>query len=355
MSNAYVKAVEGLKLSQSAKNSVLAAVREVELHPAPLVKKKKHILRKVLVAAAIAFGAVLLSISAACAVTGVNYFEEIYRFFDNSISPDVIESVEGAAYTSHDITVTVTDVIADGMYTKVRLDINDMRMKNLRAGFKDIEDDGAREMWDVLTTGVAGVQLYDRFGILYPYESAQSVGSSDNDTVAEVLTFMGSPTSPTSMHLFIRSVNGVDGAWDMEFDVTPQENRQYGCDTVYTFSNGTKVQITDVEMYASRAVVKGEYLNYKADANENFVIDGVEHDDSERNSIFGCSLYAEGKAYEMRQLSTDYNIVELQFEPVYGDFDTLELEIGFGRRLSSDGNNDEPIETQKQTLKLTEK
>lgn len=331
--NSYTRAVEEINMSQESLSRTLSAVREAEEHPTEALAPGKKKWKKILLIAAAIIVLLNIGVGTASAIMGVNLYYETYRFFDESINPKYVESYEDIEATSNDIKVVVTDAISDGYNTIIRLDIDDPNLK------LNMEEDD----YFAGSMGVGGAELYDEFGNRYEWSGGSGAGLGSGEAEAMVLNFEGGPEFPCEMHLFITSINGNRGGWDMTFTVTPHlEAKKYTCNTVFEFDNGTKMRIDTVEQYITRTIIRGTYL--KAPDFMNCKSRDVQ-------------LYIGDNVYGFRSIESSELDFKITLEAIEENIIEPELSISFGNEDIRDTETKrmKNMETKRMKLNLTKK
>lgn len=304
----YTKAVDEIDISRESLSKVLSTLRNETGNPSddhiikPRIKRYKKVL---LIAAAII---ILLNIgmATASAIMGVNLYAEVYRFFDETINPKYVESYEDIESVSSGITVKVTDAVCDGYNVMLRLDISDPNLQQILSG-----DD-----FFAGTMGIGGADLYDEFGNHYEMSGGSGSGLGFDENQGTVLYFDGSPEFACEMHLFIKNINGVEGGWDMKFTVKPYlDAKEYTCDTVFEFENGTKIKIDTVEQYITCTLIKGTYL----DAS-----------DPETGTVHDAVIFIGDERYGIHSISSAEYDLEIKLGAIEGELTESELKITLG-------------------------
>ena len=304
--NRYTRAVDEIDVPTVSLNRALNAVRSEAEYPSESPKPKMKRYKKVLLIAAVFAVLLNIGVGTASAIMGVNLYVEAYRFFDESIDPKYVESYEGIESVSREIKVEVTDAISDGYNLMVRLDITDPNHQ-----INDSEDDYFGK-----SLGIGGVKLYDEFGNQYELSSVSGTGLTVERTQGMVLYFNNAPDFDREMHLYITQVNGVNGSWDMKFEVKPwMESKKYSCDTVIEFENGTKIRIDEVEQHLTCTVIKGTYLNLP---------------DIEKGTVNDVKLSVGDDSYYQHSIESGEKDLMIRLEAIEGDLTESKLSITLG-------------------------
>ena len=304
--NRYTRAVDEIDVPTVSLNRALNAVRSEAEYPSESPKPKMKRYKKVLLIAAVFAVLLNIGVGTASAIMGVNLYVEAYRFFDESIDPKYVESYEGIESVSREIKVEVTDAISDGYNLMVRLDITDPNHQ-----INDSEDDYFGK-----SLGIGGVKLYDEFGNQYELSSVSGTGLTVERTQGMVLYFNNAPDFDREMHLYITQVNGVDGSWDMKFDVKPwMESQKYSCDTVIEFENGTKIRIDEIEQHLTCTIIKGTYLNLP---------------DIEKGTVNDVKLSVGDDSYYQHSIESGEKDLMIRLEAIEGDLTESKLSITLG-------------------------
>lgn len=302
----YTRAVDEIDVTTESLNRALNAVRSEAEHPSKSQKPKMKRYKKVLLIAAVITVLFNVGVGTASAIMGVNLYVEVYRFFDESIDPKYVESYEGIVSVSREIKVEVTDAISDGYNLMVRLDITDPNHQ-----INDSKDDYFGK-----SLGIGGVKLYDEFGNQYELSSVSGTGLTVERTQGMVLYFNNAPDFDREMHLYITQVNGVNGSWDMKFEVKPwMESKKYSCDTVIEFENGTKIRIDEVEQHLTCTVIKGTYLNLP---------------DIEKGTVNDVKLSVGDDSYYQHSIESGEKDLMIRLEAIEGDLTESKLSITLG-------------------------
>lgn len=319
VNNRYTRTVDALDISREALSAALSMVKHEAVDPSDdhIIKPRMKRYKKGLLIAAVIIIVLNIGMVTASGIMGVNLYEEVYRFFDESINPKYVESYENIESVSSGITVKVTDAIADGYCTMVRLDINDPNLK----------DDLTREdVFSAMNMGLGGVDLYDEFGNHYEMSGISGAGLGTESTGGMVVYFDGGPELACEMHLFIKTVNQQHGGWDMKFTVKPYLNaKKYTCDTLFEFKNGTKIRIDAVERYITCTLIKGTYLKMP---------------DYENDTLNDAKLYLDEEIIQIRSGETTGDDLEIKFEA--SEYDLIEpmlrLDLSSGESMIKELN-----------------
>ena len=175
------------------------------------------------------------------------------------------------------------------------------------------------------------VFLTDEYGQKYEVDTL-GAGNEYELAIADVcpIVFNDGPKTKCNMTLVINKINGIDGPWHVEFELSPNvDTKHFLSNTAFKFENGTDLMITDITCYLTSVCVEGSY--------KKFI--GNESTDRRPSVPYSIILYVDGRKHtSIREGVVDFKTFYATYEPININLDSkVELEFQLDRIPGEDG------------------